>query len=605
MAAMRRSLLILVLAAGALAIPQAAGAAVVSHSSGTNSGGSPFEHLVFDAVPGEANNLVVTEPSPGTFVFQDAVAVTSSYCQQGTPSNPASPNAVTCQAAQLTALSIHAGNGANRVSVYGDTPVSITGVGASENHFNGGDGHDTIAGGDGPDVLFGGPGNDSLSAGLGADDVRGGTGNDSLAAGAGNDTLIGGSGSDTEEGGAGEDTSDYGSRLGSVYVSLNDLPGDGQEGEQDNLGSDVENVIGGAGPDQLIAQSGAVGNDLFGGLGDDLLSGAGGNDTTLSGGPGQDDLYGGDGLDGLYGGAGDDELRAGSGADLVSGDDADDVLEGGTGPDTMLGGAGIDTVSYGAEVSPITADPDGVSGDDGATGEGDTVKADVENVVGGFAPDLLAGNDGANLIRGGAGADEIDGRGGTDQLFGDDGGDTLRSLDSAVDSVDCGSGADAFEADGGDALTDCETNLGPPVEPLPPATRSQPLDPGTALPGAAVLPGPVVRIGPARVRLTARGSARLLVSCPATAREQCLGTLRLTRRRAGRARSIGTQRFSIVAGRSQRVAVRVARRTVSGLPAAGLSVRAVAAARDAASSTRSTDRAVRILRPRTNQGGSR
>jgi Ca2+-binding RTX toxin-like protein len=63
---------------------------------------------------------------------------------------------------------------------------------------------------------------------------------------------------------------------------------------------------------------------MFGGNGDDLLSGSSGKDF-LDGGEGNDRLLGGDGNDILIGGNGDD------------------LLDSGTGRDTVQGGAGQDT----------------------------------------------------------------------------------------------------------------------------------------------------------------------------------------------------------------------------------------------------------------------
>ena len=122
----------------------------------------------------------------------------------------------------------------------------------------------------------------------------------------------------------------------------------------------------------------------------------------------------------LMGNDGDDRLVGGSG---------DDTLVGGFGSDTLQGGAGNDTVSY-AEISTrlgVRADLDGATGDDGSADDGpagarDTISADVENLEGTNADDVLIGNAGPNAINASGGHDQIQGLGGNDQLTGRGGG---------------------------------------------------------------------------------------------------------------------------------------------------------------------------------------
>jgi hypothetical protein len=96
----------------------------------------------------------------------------------------------------------------------------------------------------------------------------------------------------------------------------------------------------------------AVGTNLSGGNGDDLLNGTAGNDN-LSGGNGQDTLNGDAGNDTLAGGNGGDILNGGDGNDLLQGDDSDystngkDILNGGAGNDILNGGNGKDDLTGG------------------------------------------------------------------------------------------------------------------------------------------------------------------------------------------------------------------------------------------------------------------
>lgn len=152
----------------------------------------------------------------------------------------------------------------------------------------------------------------------------------------------------------------------------------------------------------------------------------------------------------LMGGDGNDHLVGGSG---------DDTLIGGFGSDVMEGGAGSDTASY-SEVSNrlgVVADLDGATGDDGSSEDGpagarDTIAADVENLEGTHADDVLTGNAGPNVINASGGHDEIRGLGGNDQLTGRGGG-----------IVDGGAGTDQCTSDlrglpfAADTFAGCET----------------------------------------------------------------------------------------------------------------------------------------------------
>jgi Ca2+-binding RTX toxin-like protein len=116
-------------------------------------------------------------------------------------------------------------------------------------------------------------------------------------------------------------------------------------------------------------------------------------------------------------------IRAGDGNDRLIGGSGEDTLSGGFGSDVMQGGGGTDTVTY-LEVSDrlgVRADLDGATGDDGSSEDGpagarDTIAADVENLVGTGADDVLIGNAGPNIIDGSGGRDQLQGLGGNDDL---------------------------------------------------------------------------------------------------------------------------------------------------------------------------------------------
>ncbi|GAA4592587.1 Ca2+-binding RTX toxin-like protein [Actinoplanes octamycinicus] len=171
----------------------------------------------------------------------------------------------------------------------------------------------------------------------------------------------------------------------------------------------------GDGNDRLIARTAAR---VFaeGGAGADRITGGSGRDS-LHGDSGDDVLSGGRGADALAGGGGNDSLDGGRG---------DDILNADAGRDRLRGGTGRDLVYYGSRQAPVLVDLDGAEGDDGARGEGDSVGADVEDIIGGAGADRLIGNAAGNRIWGGGGNDHLAGGAGHDILVGQAGNDTLR-----------------------------------------------------------------------------------------------------------------------------------------------------------------------------------
>ena len=210
----------------------------------------------------------------------------------------------------------------------------------------GGSGDDSLTGDGGENVLSGGGGNDSI-AGLAGDDLLvGNAGSDTLAGGDGDDALVGGAGADTFTGGAGDDFVDYSGRVAPLRIDLDGAVGDdGEFGEGDTLGADVEVVEGGSGSD-VIAGNAA----------ENLLIGGGGADT----------------IDGL------------GGIDLVVGDDGTDTI---TSRD-----AAADAVVCGADADSVTADTL------------DYVETDCESVDRGTAPPPPSGGGGGG---GGGGPDAV------------------------------------------------------------------------------------------------------------------------------------------------------------------------------------------------------
>jgi serralysin len=192
---------------------------------------------------------------------------------------------------------------------------------------------------------------------------------------------------------------------------------------------------GGTGKDKL---TGGPGHDrLYGRSGNDVLKGRGGNDS-LYGEAGNDKLYGGAGNDALddgtgtdkaWGGTGSDSFTNGPGNDKFYGESGDDYYnsrqQAGKDADLYLGGSGVDSAGYTHYKSAVSLDLDGKKGDDGRKGEGDTIGADVENLLGGRGNDRLVGNGKANYLDGREANDKLYGQGGNDTLLGHRGVDKM------------------------------------------------------------------------------------------------------------------------------------------------------------------------------------
>lgn len=102
-------------------------------------------------------------------------------------------------------------------------------------------------------------------------------------------------------------------------------------------------ALGGAGNDILTGCS----NACYGGAGNDSLTGEDNEDgdrNILNGGDGNDVAYGRSGDDLIYGGRGNDRLYGEKGNDRIFGNSGNDVIHGGPGKDTLSGGPGKDRV---------------------------------------------------------------------------------------------------------------------------------------------------------------------------------------------------------------------------------------------------------------------
>jgi Ca2+-binding RTX toxin-like protein len=170
---------------------------------------------------------------------------------------------VRCNATGSRVITGNLGAASDRLSASGAVGDMFVNGGTEGDIITGGTGFDAIDGSSGNDVLTGGGGNDTVEGGEGKDTIRA----DGASADAGSDVLRGGADddifrahataarADRIEGGAGTDTADYSPRAVAVSLTVSygqpRVADDGQSGEGDDIGSDVEAFIGGSGADSI------------------------------------------------------------------------------------------------------------------------------------------------------------------------------------------------------------------------------------------------------------------------------------------------------------------------------------------------------------------
>ncbi len=330
----------------------------------------------------------------------------------------------------------------------------------------------------------------------------------------------------------------------------------------------------GDGDDRLGHGFGVVnGSFIRGGDGNDTIDGADQADS-LDGGAGDDRLQGASGDDVLNGGPGADVLLTNhleTGNDVRNGGDGNDRIIGSRDPgnDVYIGGAGADLLDFSDASAAIRISLDGVA-DDGPAGEADNAGTDIENLKGGRGNDTLVGNSGRNLIEGFAGNDTLrggspppprtgtsisllgddtlDGGIGSDVMHGEGGDDRLLARDAVDDqetaAMSCGAGNDRLDTD----LADDDTR------PLPLPTDCESIDQG------AINEGPNVRMASGTLRVSAAGTVRVRLRCPASVTRGCRGRLAAGAARRAGLRGLGSRsRYRIRRGRTTRVTVRLPR----------------------------------------------
>lgn len=321
------------------------------------------------------------------------------------------------------------GAGADDTLTGNDADNKLTGN-EGDDQLWGGAGNDRLFGSAGDDLAEGGSGNDTLRGDAGDDVAYGGDGNDQLWAGGadeGNDSFIGGAGDDIVAGGLGNDLLVGGGIDEGTVLQLLTASGDSDDDGNDTLygGGGNDTLLGGGWDDGAVNDNGVYNageevtdgsddNQLWAGVGDDLVHGAAGDDV-LGGGLGDDTLMGGAGADTIYGGADaagsgiNDVIVGGAGADVLFASGGNDSVDGGDGGDLIFGGLGDDTIV-------------------GGSGNDDLYSAGGNDVVsGGIGNDTLWGGAGDDIFTGGDGSDVF--------VFAKTGDDTVEDFNVAEDEL--------------------------------------------------------------------------------------------------------------------------------------------------------------------------
>lgn len=331
--------------------------------------------VVGDANP---NDITVAADAAGNLTVTDAGAPVFIRVTAGSPTKT-----------NLTFVSVSGRAGNDTITL--DRSLNVLGAdsklaAAPAGQLDGNGGNDTIRAFTGGFLggVIGNPivGNLVMQGGAGDDFLDSGFGNDLMLGGDGNDTMrwLPGTLIDTYEGGPGTDTGvvvGNGNGQGDAFVLAANPDGSGRVlFQRTNLvpffidigttervslqtadgndtitvgnlaGTAVRRVTadGGTGDDVIDGSGTTVALELFGGDGNDTVTGGTAADV-LFGGIGDDILSGGAGADSLFGGHGHDRLAGGRGRDVLSGDDGDDVLDDGVKDgqqDVLSGGAGAD-----------------------------------------------------------------------------------------------------------------------------------------------------------------------------------------------------------------------------------------------------------------------
>jgi hypothetical protein len=409
---------------------------------------TPTSSTILYTGSGSADNVIVDDPSVTVYTFaENLITETSTSCTLNTAPNP---DVVTCtHATDWTAVTLNMGAGTDVVnaSAVANDGFTINGGDDDDGNIQGTANNDTINGeGSSDDAtatgLSGGPGNDTINGGAG---VNG----DIINGGDGNDRLIGEEGDDVFNGDAGIDRVLYSVGCSesppTISIDIDGVADDaGCNSETaDNVGTTVESVTGSTGIDTITGS--CLANTIAGDPG------------STNGGGGAADTINGDPASGC----------SPNGTDFMGGGEGNDIFDG-----DGSGTAGFDTVTYGLPYSghaqttatatggscstagsgfAVRVTLDGTANDCDGFGNTDNVHTDIERLIGSGLPDYLNGTGAAQGV-------QLFGRLGNDTLIGSPNGDFLDG-EGGTDTLDCAGGTDAYRTDGGESISNCETQL--------------------------------------------------------------------------------------------------------------------------------------------------
>jgi Ca2+-binding RTX toxin-like protein len=502
---------------GLLAIPASALASEVTSAGGV---------LTYVAATDEPNRVVITNEGNNTYVIQDLGSQPN--IQPQTPATCQSINGLGAKTVRCTGVTVRfdifLGNlddtleftNSTTLPVNADAGTGNDGIIAPGTAFAGDPGGNGVNGSDGADTLLGSGGADVLSGNGGNDIIDGQGDNDVLNGGDGNDQFRMNSGAvdingnratdgpnDVLNGGNGVDVADYSGRTQNVTLDAFDsaIANDGEAGENDDINSDVESLLGGSGNDTLIPAEYANGGVIDGNAGSDTVdfgdrvnggvtvtlddaandgaadtSGAAGNQPeNMNVTSDNENVLGTTFSDSLTGSAANNLLSGDDGNDFLSGLGGNDLLVGGEGNDSQVGGTGDDTCDSGSGVNtfgPAVADDANTTTVDESRNDADTCDGgdgtDSISYAGRTAPVLIDQTDGlandgeategdnvfANVenLTGGSNNDVINGSGVNNTIVGNAGDDTINA--GGGNDTAFGSGGDdtVNGNDGNDAL---------------------------------------------------------------------------------------------------------------------------------------------------------
>ncbi len=264
---LRRTLTLALVAVTGAAMAPAAQATTVSFGPGANT----FRLTIADA-QGVADNILVQRGETAIFVIDRAPLPTLTAATGCTKARLTIRCAEGFTSGTLVRLDVDAFLGGGN-----DRYESVAG---NQQNVNGGPGADTILPLAGSGVVNGDDGADLIGAAppgpflFGNWQFNGGPGDDTIRVGLHRVR-------DVVSGGVGTDTASYLGRTDGVTVSLAVTDFDGSVGENDDIRSDVENLIGSDFNDTLSGTDGS--NEIAGGLGSDVLRGLGGFDRIVAG----------------------------------------------------------------------------------------------------------------------------------------------------------------------------------------------------------------------------------------------------------------------------------------------------------------------------------